>query len=158
MKQFIRAFSSGLLVAAVILGGVFLLENPSASSDNLSTDEKIDQLQKDGYFVYQQNMEEKLSNIEQEVMELKKHSLDSKEENGQSTLEETPVIATITIESGMSITDIVDLLVDQSIISDRDAFISYLKENELSRSIQIGQFTLHDQMNNEEIANMLTKQ
>ncbi len=66
--------------------------------------------------------------------------------------------ATIMIESGMTFPEIVDLLDENELISDEDALVTYMEENELSRFIQTGEFNLNSGMSVEELVNTLTRQ
>lgn len=157
MKQLIRGFSIGLFTATLIAGIVYLLEDNTTATSS----EKIEFLQDSGYYIYEEDMSQKVNSLEEQLA-LKEESetepsAAEEESNGQSGAEEANY-QTISIEPGMTLTDIVNILTEEQIISDEEAFIRYLEENELSRYIQVGEFTLHDQMDIEEAASILTGQ
>ncbi|QGH34935.1 hypothetical protein GI584_13180 [Gracilibacillus salitolerans] len=159
MKQITRAFSLGLLVAAVIIGVTYYLEKPEQAQSTTSPTiyESIQQIEDDGYYVYDEDLESKVDELEQKIEGLQQNTdneLDGMEDDTEDQTEET----TITIESGMTIQEIVELLDDNELLSDENAFITYLEENELGRFIQTGEFSLHNDMTIEELANTLTRQ
>ncbi|MGP4042359.1 hypothetical protein ACTWP4_20965 [Gracilibacillus sp. D59] len=162
MKQIIRAFSLGLFVAAVIIGFTYYVEEPSPadSTSAVSINETVTSIEEEGYYVYEEDMEQKVNELEQEIKSLESEQGNETDSNSadEHATNDQPVETTISIEEGMSIPTIVDLLIEKEIITDEDAFITYLEENEISRNIQIGEFTLHDQMEIAEIANILTGQ
>ncbi|WP_208585912.1 endolytic transglycosylase MltG [Gracilibacillus suaedae] len=166
MKQIIRAFSLGLLVAAVIIGVTYYVEKPeqAQSTSSPTIDDSIKLVEDDGYYVYEENLESKVSQLEQEIEELQQNTNNDPEEPtdelGEQTeeAEEEGEETTITIESGMTMPEIVALLDENELIVDENAFISYLEENELTRYIQIGEFNLHRGMSVEELTNIITRQ
>lgn len=157
MKQLIRGFSIGLFTAAILLGVIYFTDTEQMNS---STADTVNALEEDGYFVYEQNMAEQVNNLEEKIIELENEeeaqfNNDQVEENAETEDLES---VTITIEPGMSIQEIINLLTEEEILTDEEAFINYLQEQETSRYIQVGEFTLHKQMNPEEIAAIITGQ
>ncbi|MFD2658337.1 endolytic transglycosylase MltG [Gracilibacillus thailandensis] len=168
MKQIIRAFSLGLFVAAVVIGVTYYVEKPeqAQSTSPPTIDDSIKQVENDGYYVYEEDLESKVSQLEQEIVELQEDrnskleepTADLDQQTEESEAEEEGEEITITIESGMTMPEIIALLDENELIADEDAFLSYLEENELSRFIQIGEFNLHRGMSVEELTNTLTRQ
>ncbi|WP_018933857.1 endolytic transglycosylase MltG [Gracilibacillus lacisalsi] len=168
MKQIIRAFSLGLFVAAVIIGVTYYVEKPeqAQSTSTPTIEDSIKLVEDNGYYVYEDDLESKVTQLEQEIEEFQQDRNSESEEptddlddqTEESDTEEEGEEITITIESGMTMPEIVALLDENELISDQDAFLSYLEENELSRFIQTGEFNLHREMSVEELTNTLTKQ
>ncbi|UOQ47446.1 hypothetical protein MUN88_15435 [Gracilibacillus caseinilyticus] len=155
MKQTIRAFSLGLLTAAIIIGVTYWIESPAANSSTsaTSTEDSIEAIQKEGYFVYQEN-----KNLEIEKLEGQLTNLQTQQDNQESdeTQQQEVITTNVSIESGMTLQEIADVLVDNGIINDGEAFITYVEDNDLSTSIQIGEFTLSNQMKISDIAKLIT--
>ncbi|QST01937.1 endolytic transglycosylase MltG [Pontibacillus sp. ALD_SL1] len=63
----------------------------------------------------------------------------------------------MSIQEGMVPEDISQALAENNIIKDAEAFRQYLTENEFSRYIQIGEYTVVDQMSFLEIAKIITR-
>ncbi|SFL82056.1 YceG-like family protein [Gracilibacillus orientalis] len=155
MKQIIRAFSLGLLVAAVIIGVIFYVEKPEQAQSTYTPtiNESIKKIEDDGYYVYEEDLEAKVDQLEQEIEDSQQNTSEL-EQTDETVVEE----ATIMIESGMTFPEIVDLLDENELISDEDAFVTYMEENELSTFIQTGEFNLNSGMSVEELVNTLTRQ
>ncbi|MDX8045982.1 hypothetical protein SH601_08270 [Gracilibacillus sp. S3-1-1] len=156
MKVIIRAFSLGLLTASVIIGATYYLDKPEQETPTTSPsiDESIQTLQDNGYFVYDNDLEVKVDELEQEIESLQEVE-DNREVTDENAAHEE---VTIAIEEGMTMPDITDFLVDHQLISDTEQFVTYLESNDLTRYIQIGEFTLNSSMTIEEIASAITRQ
>ncbi|UOQ86013.1 endolytic transglycosylase MltG [Gracilibacillus salinarum] len=154
MKQTIRAFSLGLLTAAILIGVIYWIESPSANSSSAaaSTEENIKAVQQEGYFVYQENKEQKIERLEDELANIQT----KQDSQVADETEEQVITANVTIESGMSLQEIADALVENKLINDSEAFITYLEDNNLTTSIQIGEFSLNNQMKMSDIAKLIT--
>ncbi|MGN8645484.1 hypothetical protein ACTNEO_07380 [Gracilibacillus sp. HCP3S3_G5_1] len=158
MKQIIRSFSLGLLTAAVIIGVTYFIDKPEPVQTTAlpSLDESIQEVENNGYYVFDEDLEAKIEAVEQELASLQMVN-DQLEAAAQAEEEATEEI-TISIESGMTMPEIIDLLNENGLISDQDEFITYLEENEMSGYIQTGEFTLQSDMAVEELVTILTRQ
>lgn len=146
MKHLIRSYSIGLLTAAIVVGITYWnSEEPSVEVKEKSpgTEEMISQLEEDGYHV--------VSNEEWEAQQQTTASSSDKEKE-KSTL----VTFSIDIVSGTNSTEISQKLQQANIIDDANAFETFMKENDYSRFIQIGQTTLNSEMTHQEIAEAIT--
>ncbi|WP_058307444.1 endolytic transglycosylase MltG [Gracilibacillus massiliensis] len=157
MKQFIRAFSLGLFIATTIIGLVYFIDQRSVTTSSPTLEDSIQQVEDEGYYVFEEDMNIKINELEQVIEGINNRSDNQVQEN-ESVEEQEPEDVYIEIEPGMMMVDIVDLLIENEIITDDEAFLTYLEENELSRYIQIGEFTVNEDMTVEEIANTLTRQ
>ena len=63
---------------------------------------------------------------------------------------------TITVERGMTATKVAERLVAAGVISDAQAFISYLRQNNLTDFINIGNFSIPEGASHKEISHILT--
>ncbi|SHN11781.1 endolytic transglycosylase MltG [Gracilibacillus kekensis] len=157
MKQFIRAFSLGLFAATIIIGAVYFIDKPSVTVSSPTLEDSIQQIENEGYYVFEEDMNAKMNELNEQIDELKNNATHSEQAN-ETAEEQEPEHVSIEIEAGMTMPDIVDLLVENKLIADEENFLNYLEENSLSRYVQIGEFTLNETMSAEEIANTLTRQ
>lgn len=156
MKLILRVFSLGILTATIIFGSIYYIEADAPNQtviQELSTEEMITKLENQGYFI---------TDEQENSSEASKESLNTdntqEEINEKETEEVKPRTYTLTIKSGMTISEISEYLIAANIIENRDTFASYLIENNYGTSIQIGQYELHTDMSTEEIAKIITKQ
>ncbi|WP_163539626.1 endolytic transglycosylase MltG [Gracilibacillus sp. YIM 98692] len=153
MKPIIRSFAIGLLTATLIIGVFFYLtEEKSVDKSNLlSEEDMLDNLEDSGYFIYSEDMEQKLT---EHVNKAKNEATEENdnEENHAPKL----VYYNISIDRGMSVSDVASKLVEKEVISNENRLIEYLENEELSHHIQIGSFEIHNQMSIEEITNAIT--
>jgi TolA-binding protein len=119
LKQIIRAFSLGLFVAAVVIGVTYYVEKPeqAQSTSPPTIDDSIKQVENDGYYVYEEDLESKVSQLEQEIVELQEDrnskleepTADLDQQTEESEAEEEGEEITITIESGMTMPEIMKM-------------------------------------------------
>ena len=162
LKQFIRAFALGLIVAGGIFGVAYYIDSPSASMDESAMKAE---LTNEGYYIYEENMNSKIIDLENEVKSLENQLLEfenidnaSNEDESleESELDEDVEAINISIMPGMQVADVTQLLLDHQIIDDEASFITTLEESERSRYIQVGNFELHSNMSDEEIVSIIT--
>ena len=174
LKQFVRAFALGLLVASGVFAVTYYMDAPSTAMDEAAMKEE---LTKNGYYIYDENMnstiidlQTQIEMLENEMVELK-HSeekdttqLPTDSTAGDDETTQGPDDATtdvtdtvlISIVAGMQVPEVAQLLIDNQIIEDQNAFITYLEQSERSRYIQVGDFELHSNMSIEEIVATIT--
>lgn len=186
MKHTVRAFSVGLIVAGLILLGVFYFDGVNEGHAEYTTEELIEQVEADGFRVIteeeyisfsvansqqsndSQAEDEEEDEIKKEVTEKKVASKTTesktdntkapkeKEEEKEKDKDNTPSTFTIQIESGMASSQISRLLEERGIVDDAEAFNSYLLEHDYSLRVQLGEHELQTGMSYYEIAERLT--
>lgn len=150
MKQIIRAFAAGLLLASVIIGIIYFLETDAKEEtkrETISIEEMKQTLESEGYTVSIEESKEETDKKNADTNE--KHQEDKSTENEDS---KEIRIYTLTIESGMTISEVSDALAEAKIIKDATSFVSYLQDNGYGTAIQIGKYELTDRMTLEQIA------
>lgn len=149
MKQMMRAFSIGVLVSTLLLaaGYFFLMEERTAAEPVASVPtekEMISQLEKNGYTV---------TLVTEDDVEPEEETSEINEEQQEKQEKEE---LNIQIKKGMTLSDIVNKLEKSHIVEDGEAFSIYMNEQGYSTRIQLGTFTLHEEMSYKEIASQLT--
>lgn len=143
-RDSIRGFAAGLLFSTIIIGSYYYLE------ENKQQELTIKELEKAsaelGYELIKQSKE---TNVE-DATEV---TASNKEEASTSEA----VKYTLTITSGMGSDDIAQILSENNMIENSEIFEAYLKDNHLTKKIQIGEFELITGMSIEEIATIITK-
>jgi len=181
MKQPIRYFSIGLLTATIISLITFLfLYEPTSDGTDFSIDELITEIEKEGFYVLTeseyisyavQKDQLKDNNDDEDEQESEDNSNDvvendendtSNENNGEENDEnsaETEEVFTYTlvVEPNMLGPTVSQLLLDNNIIDDADAFNRYLEEEGYAPYIQIGEHKLSSDMSFYEIAETIAR-
>ncbi|UOR12306.1 hypothetical protein [Halobacillus amylolyticus] len=150
MKQTVRSFSVGLMAATLILSIFYWMGPGEASSgaSQLSENVIIQNLEDKGYNV--------LTDEQLKSMVAPKAESNNVGETTTSQSDKEPENITLEIESGMSSTDISELLSDRGLIEDAQSFDQYMREEGYSRYIQIGEFEVSEEMSREQIADVIT--
>ncbi|MDL4841541.1 hypothetical protein [Aquibacillus rhizosphaerae] len=157
MKQTIRAFALGLLCATLILTISLVIDRNSDNKNKeteITNDEMINSLQQEGYIILTEQELEKMKEVENNKPDTVPEQEVIEEEEEESEL----TTFTLTIEAGMNVNEISELLYEATMIENQNDFITYLEENEYSTKIQIGEFSINSSMTKEEIANTITNQ
>lgn len=177
MKQPIRYFSIGLLISTLLLFGYyafFLKEaKPKEITAELTTDEMVDRVEAEGFKVITNEQyiafslateglevdsdkkEDKKNDKTEDKKENKKE--DKKEKDEEEDEEELSLIThTFVTEDNVVSQDIAKILEDNKIIDNQREFLTYLEENDYMKYIQIGKFTVSNDMSFKEIAEIIT--
>ncbi|MYL71926.1 hypothetical protein GLW00_13750 [Halobacillus litoralis] len=147
MKQWIRSYSLGLLTAVIVFAiSYWNIEAASstAAEKEYTADEMIEKLQSEGY-----------RTLTMDEWKALKES-DNRESSTPTPVEEPVTTFSIDIVSGTTTDDISEKLIQANIIKDANEFESFMKDNDYSRYIQIGQATLNSGMSHQEIAEAIT--
>lgn len=162
LKQFIRAFALGLIVAGGILGVTYYLDTPTASMDEAAMKKE---LTNNGYFIYEEKMNSEITDLQYEIAILENRlselentdnpSMEDESSEDEAIDDEAELI-TIEIMEGMQVADVTQLLLNTGIIDDQASFITTLEESERSRYIQVGSFELSPNMSEQEIVSIIT--
>lgn len=154
-KYRLRAFSIGLAFAVGVIGTYyfFFLEKEVINTHQPTIEEAKQIISKHGLVVLS---EEDLTDLTETKEKYLKQQ--EREKNTQKEPEPKQTISyTIKIKTGMTNEEIADLLEDNGIIENKRDFIDYMAINGYSKSIQIGSFTITDEMTLEDIAKALTE-
>ncbi|MGR9049361.1 hypothetical protein ACQ4XT_12120 [Halobacillus faecis] len=147
MKQWIRSYALGLLTAVIVFAiSYWNTETTSSTGVEMenSTEELIEQLESKGYQAITMD----------EWKTLKEN--DNRQSQTPPPVEEPITTFSIDVVPGTTTDDISDKLIQAQIIEDAAEFESFMKENDYSRYIQIGQATLNSDMSLQEIAEAIT--
>ncbi|GEN52066.1 endolytic transglycosylase MltG [Halobacillus faecis] len=147
MTQWIRSYALGLLTATLVFAISYwnIDATPkTASKEEYKTDELIEQLESEGYRTVTidewKSMQEK----------------NNKKASPPPPIKEPVTTFSIDIVSGTTTDEISRKLIQANIIEDAYEFETFMKENDYSRYIQIGQATLNSGMSLQEIAEAIT--
>ncbi|WP_345239686.1 hypothetical protein [Pontibacillus salipaludis] len=163
MKHTLRAFALGLLTATSLLAFAYSQQdlNEAKATEPSKEDAKA-LLEEKGYVVLTENKWTKLTEEASSAKESSTNTQDNEETEQKATQDDTSESSKVnayklSIQEGMVPEDISQALAENNIIEDAEAFRQYLTENEFSRYIQIGEYTVVDQMSFLEIAKIITR-
>lgn len=173
MKHSLRMFTSGLLSATLIfaLYYYFIYEvTPEVLTVNetLTNADMIQALESEGYYISDEpfdidtddnNDTETPTDEEDEDPLEDLDENESSEEIPENIIDEQPANNTfiLTIEPGMSVSQVADYLILANIVDSRDEFANYLLENGYGTNIQVGSFELERDMSLEEVAETIAR-
>ncbi|WP_368652087.1 hypothetical protein AB4Y30_09955 [Ornithinibacillus sp. 4-3] len=184
MKQPISFFGIGIITACfVFLIANFFIDDTAETAEELSYDELVAAAQKEGYRVIseddyismtvnkngndekaedeandenqdteEENKDEDAAKEDEEKEEKKKEEKKKEEEK-----KEEPKKFKLNVKSGMLSPEISQILEDNDIIDDASAFNRFIEDEGYATYIQLGEHELTDQMTDEEIAVVITK-
>ncbi|MYL47955.1 hypothetical protein GLV98_00595 [Halobacillus litoralis] len=147
MKQWIRSYALGLLTAVLVFSISYWNTGDTSSKvvkKEYETEELIQQLESEGY--------QTLTMDEWNTLKAR----DSKEVSTRTSPKDPVTTFSMDIVSGTTTNDISEKLIQANIIEDAAEFESFMKDNDYSRYIQIGQATLNSGMSLQEIAEAIT--
>ncbi|MBX0358723.1 hypothetical protein [Halobacillus sp. Nhm2S1] len=147
MKQWIQSYALGLLTATLVFAISYwnIDATPkTAAEEEYKTDELIDQLESEGYRTVTMD--------EWKTLQEKNKN----EATPPPPIKEPVTTFSIDIASGTTTDEISKKLIQANIIEDAAKFETFMKENDYSRYIQIGQATLNSGMSLQEIAEAIT--
>ncbi len=155
-KHTLRTFSFGILFA-VCTSAVYSYSFAKDNQQKLNINEAKEILHKAGYVLLTKNEYKKISakasEPKSEAVKEAPGSHDSAENNNPTGV----INYRLTIEKGMSSSQISTLLAAAKIIDDNKAFNDYLISHNYQTKIQLGTFDLTNKMSYEQIAKMITK-
>ncbi|TRM12714.1 endolytic transglycosylase MltG [Lentibacillus cibarius] len=156
MKQPIRFFALGLLTAGIICLVAFYLFDANQEKPELSTKEMVKKVESEGYHVL---TESEYISVSVQSDEADTDSNDNNnEQNSRSddTTENNSETYTLTVESGMTPSNISETLAQNNIIDDADEFTQYMENEGYSKLVQLGEFKLTSAMSRHDIAEVIT--
>lgn len=174
MKQPIRFFSIGLIIASVILFIVMsFVDKPLATGNKLDIDEMITAIKDEGYHVLsaseyitlstrndQEDKDEETTENIDEKEEIKDKDIedDKKEEEVEVEVEEPEVISyTLNVKPNMLGPEISEILEKNNIIKNADDFNRYLETEGYAPYIQLRESKLNSGMSHYEIAEAIAR-
>lgn len=163
MKHTLRAFALGLLTATSLLAFAYSQQDVNeAKATEPSKEDAEALLAEKGYVVLTENKWTKLTEQASSIEETDTNTQENDETEQETTQDDTSESSKVnayklSIQEGMVPEDISQVLAENNIIEDAEAFRQYLTENEFSRYIQIGEYTVVDQMSFLEIAKIITR-
>ncbi|MFJ7975058.1 hypothetical protein ACIQZI_05000 [Peribacillus sp. NPDC096379] len=153
-KSTIRAFAAGIIFTSALVGGysyVFPIEKKAS----LTLEEAKVMLEHNGYKIQSAETSKKEATSKQQASET---ISDAKKRVVPIQAEKPSAVSyTLTVESGMTPEKIAEVLENEGIFENGVVFLQYLKENQLIKRIQIGQYTFTPNMELTEIVKMLTE-
>jgi len=162
MKHTIRAFALGLATATALLTFTYYQTNGKSDSKALTDQKAITYLENRNYHVLSQTsfeaLKERQTNEQTQRQNSQKEDQIKDKNNLDKEKKEKVKQYTLTIEPGMLSSSISDELAEADLIEDKAEFEIFLKDNEYSRSIQIGTYMLDNDMTYEKIAKRITGQ
>jgi preprotein translocase subunit SecF len=123
---------------------------------------KVEMLEKGQLNEEQQKASENGNNVKEQQKENEKSNEEQQKEKQQSDEQkkdeqQEPKKVVIKIETGMSLSDIADRLLENKIIKDKKAFVDFMVNNDYERYVQIGDFEFKQGMNLKEVADVITR-
>lgn len=169
MKQLLRTYALGLLTATAIIGiyYFYVMDNdPNSVETDLTEAEMVSSLETAGYYIYEtdpvistiadREIEDDLA--EDDQTEDQNSDAEITEENGQDDQVNDHNSFILTIEPGMTISQVADYLMIANLIESRGEFTSYLVDNNYGTNIQVGQFELNREMSLDEVVDTIANQ
>ncbi|MGM0523084.1 MAG: hypothetical protein ACQER2_03450 [Bacillota bacterium] len=175
MKQTLRAFSLGMLVTTLIFSTHFFFFNEDTAPTTVSPSdsEMIKTLEDSGYSIYTD--EELARYIEEQLAEQIITEENQDNETDESEPSSTPEVEPtredtskndqeadndtssfiLTIEPGMTITEVSNYLIIANLIESREQFVDYLSDNGYATNIQVGSFELNRDMTLAEVVEVI---
>jgi len=169
MKHFLRVYALGLLTATLVFTIYYLFFNEPEIQfveEELSEAEMITTLEAFGYYIYE---DDPLESIDEEEIESTQPEQDEVNDEIPEVNDENEIVDSVdenelsndsfilTIEEGMTITEVADILILEEIIEDRDELANYLIENDYGTNIQIGEFELTKDMSLAEVVETIAR-
>lgn len=185
MKQPISFFGIGIITACfVFLIANFFIDDTAETAEDLSYDELVAAAQKEGYRVIseddyismtvnkrgndeeaeddandenQDTEEEVDAETEDENTDKDAAKEDEEEKEKEEEKKEEPKKFKLNVKSGMLSPEISQILEDNDIIDDATAFNRFIEDEGYATYIQLGEHEVTDQMTDEELATVITK-
>lgn len=155
-KQGLRAFSLGILFAVCLLG-TYYYNFSKANIKTIDAGSAKSLLQKNGFIVLTSDEYKKLQTAKADK---KENSLITKAKNNDSHKNQptdNTVAYHLKVASGMNLSEISSLLVQNKIIENGAEFTQYLIAHHEDSKIQLGTYTLTNKMDYTQITKNITK-
>ncbi|KMY50801.1 endolytic transglycosylase MltG [Peribacillus loiseleuriae] len=153
-KSTIRAFAAGIIFTSTLVG-CYLFAFSIEKKTTITLEEAKVIVKQNGYIIQSAETSKKEiaseSQGNESITDIKKPVTPKQAEKPSS------VSYTLIVKSGMTPEKIAEVLENEGIFENGVVFLQYLKENQLIKRIQIGQYTLTPDMELTEIVKMITE-
>ncbi|HHU19486.1 MAG TPA: endolytic transglycosylase MltG [Bacilli bacterium] len=173
MKHFLRTYALGLLTATLIIGIYYFYlaeQDIVIEKIEMTESEMIETLESAGFYIFKTdptktNETEPTLEDDQTISDQLDSNLDDDDldptdvdqvetGNNDQTSNQSFIL---TIEPGMTVTQVAEFLVANEMIADRNELASYLVDNNYGTNIQIGEFELNQDMTLAEIVELIAR-
>ncbi|MFC0522604.1 endolytic transglycosylase MltG [Pontibacillus salicampi] len=155
MKHTIRAFAFGLCTATALLAFTYY-ETQEGSASSTPTEEDARQvLKQEGYHILSTKDYKELEEAAKQAQKKQDDNQETNSEKSESGNKKN-IFYSLTIDKGISSSEISKKLMETNIIEDEEAFNQYLQMNDYSRFIQVGTYEVHNNMSYKQIAKTIT--
>ena len=156
-KVSLQSFSVGIIFATSIIAGFYYGTNSNEKVTFTTTDAKK-MLEAEGYQISKIDASKK-SDEKEKTIEPKEETKNTvKTRNEQVNKKKEKVISYILkVKSKMTASEIAELLEKEKIIDDATKFQDYMNKKSLSQKVQIGEYIVSSDMNDEELSKLITK-
>jgi len=157
-KYKIRSFAFGMFFSVSLVGVFYFLEDKDKNTDiNPSLEEAKSIVMNKGYTIvsktdYEQ-LQTKLAALEKQNNALSNESEDSKTETEKTA----PLSYQLRIVKGMSTEEIAKKLTTHHMIKNEKKFAQFLIQKGYHKKVQIGKYTIKEDMTYKQIAELITK-
>lgn len=176
MKHTLRAFSLGMLATTTIFSiHVFFFSETETSSARPSDTDMVQSLADNGFHIFTddelaQFLDEQLAeqmvdegnqnnplDIDESETSTAPENIPTPEEPSEDNQESSADTSSfiLTIEPGMTITEVSNYLIIANLIESREQFINYLADNGYATNIQVGSFELNRNMTLDEVVEII---
>ncbi|GAA4070727.1 hypothetical protein [Amphibacillus indicireducens] len=174
MKHFLRTYALGLLTATLIIGIYYFYlaeQDIVIEKIEMTESEMIETLESAGFYIFKTdptktNETEPTLEDDQTISDQLDSNLDDDDldptdvdqvetGNNDQTSNQSFIL---TIEPGMTVTQVAEFLVANEMIADRNELARYLVDNNYGTNIQIGEFELNHDMTLAEIVELIARQ
>lgn len=167
-KTGFQAFAAGMIVATSVLGGTYLLsDKQSATADAVKkevTEKEVKSFltDKGQTSIATEEYEELLATKDKALQQTETKKQAPKEDSTEEVKpveekKEEAVKYKLTIQSGMTTSEVSDLLEQNGIITDSFEFDQYLIKGGYHQKVQLGSFDVQKGMDHKQLAEAITK-
>jgi hypothetical protein len=156
-KATLQAFSAGIIFATTILSGSYYI-NHSNKEMAFTTSDAKKMLEAQGYSISKGTSETRSgeTNTTMEPNSVTKQTIVTQSPKQEETPQkEMPYI--LQVKSNMTAGQIAAVLEEEQIIDSAITFKNYMKNKQLTRKVQIGEYPISSDMDYEEIAQLITQ-
>jgi hypothetical protein len=145
----LRSFAYGMLFSVLVLGTVYYIErnHDVTTPITIHKQDAIQFLEESGFSIIPKEQY-------QQFMKLKANQKESAEKSENNI--KKVYVYTITISEGMSSKEVSQLLEKAHIIDNAQRFDQYLQQHNLHKKIQVGTFEVTSEMNDGQLAKIIT--
>ena len=155
----LQAFSAGIIFATAILSGYYYI-NHSKEEAAFTTADAKKMLEAQGYVLSKGTSNTKISSDETNT------SIEPNSVTKQTVVTQAPkqeekpqkeISYVLQVKSNMTASEIAAVLEEEQIIDNANKFKDYMKNKQLTRKVQIGEYPISSDMDYEEIGQLITQ-